>query len=135
MTDMDCAGAARAALDSTRCAIVALALWVVTPCALAHAVVTSSEPARDGVVAPGELDVRVAFSSRIDPARSRLVLVAPDGAQTPLSIVERKPGVVTAKARAAAKGRWVLHWQVLSLDGHVTRGDVPFRVEAGNAAQ
>jgi methionine-rich copper-binding protein CopC len=108
-------------------------LALVTPSVLAHAIVTSSQPAQDAIVAPGELNVQLAFSSRIDPARSRLALVAPDGTQTPLPIVEgRTPGVVTAKARVVANGRWTLHWQVLSLDGHVTRGDVPFRVEAGS---
>jgi methionine-rich copper-binding protein CopC len=27
------------------------------------------------------------------------------------------------------KGAYVLRWQVLATDGHITRGKVPFRVE------
>jgi len=117
-----------------RDAIVVLAAALVTPVALAHAIVESSQPAANAVVAPGELRVRVQFSSRIDIARSRLVLIAPDRRQTTLALdADDKPGVVTATTRVNTDGRFTLHWQVLSLDGHVTRGDIPFRV--GGAAR
>jgi copper resistance protein C len=43
--------------------------------------------------------------------------------------------VLTAKTRVTATGDFVLHWQVLSIDGHVTRGDVPFRVDAASRAR
>ena len=117
-----------------RDAIVVLAAALVTPVALAHAIVESSQPAANAVVAPGELHVRVQFSSRIDVARSRIVLIAPDGRQKTLALeAADQPGVVTATTRVVRDGRFTLHWQVLSLDGHVTRGDIPFRV--GGAAQ
>jgi len=29
-----------------------------------------------------------------------------------------------------APGAWRLRWQVLALDGHITRGDVPFAIRA-----
>ena len=133
---MDWAGATRAALDSTRRAIATLAFLFVAPCAFAHAIVTSSQPAPNAVVAPGDLHVRLAFSSRIDPARSRVALTGPDGRQSILPIADAgTPGVVTAQARVVATGRWTLHWEVLSLDGHVTRGDVPFRVDAASGAR
>ena len=116
-------------------AIVVLAASLVTSAARAHAVVESSQPAANAVVAPGDVHVRVQFSSRIDRARSRLTLVEPDGRQTTLSLAPGdEPGVLAATARPTAPGRYALHWQVLSLDGHVTRGDVPFRVR-GNPAR
>ena len=118
-----------------RQAIVALALALVTPAALAHAIVVSSQPAANAVVARGELHVRLQFSSRIDKTRSRLALVAPDGRETALApAADPAPGVLAATASLAADGRFTLHWQVLSVDGHVTRGDIPFRVE-GAAVQ
>ena len=117
-----------------RDAIVVLAAALVTPVALAHAIVESSQPAANAVAAPGELHVRVQFSSRIDVARSRIVLIAPDGRQTTLALdADEKPGLVTATTRVATDGRFTLRWQVLSLDGHVARGEIPFRV--GDAAQ
>lgn len=129
MTDTDTRG--EPPWRRLREAIVVLAAALVTPAALAHAIVESSQPAANAVVAAGELRVRVQFSSRIDVARSRLVLIAPDGRQTTLALdADEKPGVVTASTRVATDGRFTLHWQVLSLDGHVTRGDIPFRVGA-----
>lgn len=94
----------------------------------AHAVVVSSTPAANALVAPGVLSFRLQLSSRIDPARSRVTLVAPDGAETVVPFDASAPGVVSGRARVATAGPWKLHWQVLSLDGHLTRGDVPFRV-------
>jgi methionine-rich copper-binding protein CopC len=29
-----------------------------------------------------------------------------------------------------APGAYTLHWQVLAVDGHITRGNVPFTVDA-----
>ena len=113
-----------------RHAIVVLAAALVTPIAHAHAIVESSQPAANAAVAPGELRVRVKFSSRIDAARSRLTLIGPDGRQATLVLGPAdEPGVLTATAQAGARGRYTLHWQVLSVDGHVTRGDIPFRVD------
>lgn len=132
MTDTDIRD--RRAWRWLRDAIVVLAAALVTRVALSHAIVESSQPAANAVVSPGELRVRLQFSSRIDIARSRLVLIAPDGRQTTLALgADDKPGVVSATTRVSAEGRFTLHWQVLSLDGHVTRGDIPFRV--GGAAQ
>jgi methionine-rich copper-binding protein CopC len=36
--------------------------------------------------------------------------------------------VLSGRAHVAAEGRWKLRWQVLSLDGHITRGEVSFSV-------
>jgi methionine-rich copper-binding protein CopC len=118
-----------------RDAIVALVAALVTPSARAHAIVESSEPAANAVVAPGDLRVRVRFGSRIDAARSRLTLIAPDGRRTTLALDQSDvPGMLTATAQVGARGRYTLQWQVLSVDGHVTRGDIPFRVD-GDAAR
>ena len=38
--------------------------------------------------------------------------------------------MIRRRAEAGAKpGDYVLHWQVLATDGHITRGDVPFTVK------
>ena len=112
--------------------VLALALACMAPAsAWAHAAVLSSQPARNAVVVPGELSFRLQFSSRVDPARSRLTLVAPDQGQTRVSFSEQSPGVLSGQMRVGTPGPWMLRWQVLSLDGHVTRGEVPFTVRAG----
>lgn len=112
--------------------VIALALACTAPAsAWAHAAVLSSQPAANAVVAPGDLSLRLEFSSRVDPARSRLTLVAPDHSRTQVPFSERSPGVLSGQARVGTAGRWMLRWQVLSLDGHVTRGEVPFTVGVG----
>jgi methionine-rich copper-binding protein CopC len=37
--------------------------------------------------------------------------------------------LLSAKLTGLVKGAYVLRWQVLATDGHITRGKVPFRVE------
>jgi methionine-rich copper-binding protein CopC len=113
------------------CAIAIAAVIAVSPsAAFAHAVVVSSQPPANGVVRSGVLRVRLQFSSRVDRERSRLTLIDPHGKETTIAIAASDaPGAVSAQARVDAPGRWILRWQVLSIDGHVTRGDVPFSVD------
>jgi methionine-rich copper-binding protein CopC len=100
----------------------------------AHAVVVTSEPAAGAALAAPPQAVIVRFNSRIDHARSRLTLVAPDGTQSVLEPApDTEPTVLEAgvPARLAPQpGAWRLRWQVLAIDGHITRGDVPFTIAA-----
>ena len=108
-----------------------LALFALTlRRASAHALVIESAPATGAVVEGGPPPrMRLRFNSRIDRARSRLVLHAPDGGQTPLPLDSgNDPTLLEARTDIVpwAPGAWRLRWQVLALDGHITRGDVPF---------
>jgi copper resistance protein C len=100
--------------------------------AAAHAVVTASEPEAGAVLAESPPRISVRFNSRIDHGRSRLVLLGPEGAQHPLDLAPAaEPSLLEAAAPAAlAPGAWRLRWQVLALDGHITRGDIPFTLRA-----
>lgn len=97
---------------------------------VAHDLVRRSDPAADAAVVAGPVPVVVTYSGRIDRARSRLVLVASDGARRELALDgSSSPDVLEASAPVdLAPGAYVLHWVVLSSDGHLTRGDIPFRV-------
>ena len=80
-------------------------------------------------MAAAALPVQIRFNSRIDRLRSRLVLVAPDGTKSVLAIGPADaPEVLTATARDLKPGAYRLRWQVMSLDGHISRGDIPFEV-------
>ena len=96
--------------------------------ASAHAILIDGTPGIEATVPSGSLEVRLRFNSRIDAERSRLTLVAPDA--TP-SVLEQTPpeapNLLEAKTSVAA-GSWRLRWQVLAVDGHITRGEVPFTV-------
>lgn len=120
----------RRALPGLLAALV-LAVTMAGPAA-AHAVVVSSEPVAGAALAAAPARVTIRFNSRLDHARSRLLLIGADNAQTPLAIAEGgDPVVLDAPLPAGlAPGEWRLRWQVLAIDGHITRGDIPFTLKA-----
>lgn len=114
------------------CRIAALAAfaWLVpaAPPASAHAIIVEATPQTDAVVRGG-FDVRLRFNSRIDHRRSRLSLLDEAGKETPLPLDAAAPtDVLAAHVAALAPGVYRLRWQVLALDGHITRGDILFTV-------
>ena len=56
-------------------------------------------------------------------------MTAPAGDKTDVPIDQSgDPNVVAATTAALTAGAYVLRWQVLAIDGHITRGDIPFMV-------
>jgi methionine-rich copper-binding protein CopC len=97
--------------------------------ALAHAVLVSSTPQKDAAVSGPNITINLKYNSRVDGARSTLSLLKPDGTIEKLSAVSQPtPDVLSATGHGLAKGAYVLRWQVLASDGHITRGEVPFQV-------
>ena len=61
---------------------------------------------------------------------SRLTLLVSHGKRTTLGIVEVSSGdFLISEAKGLKSAVYVLRWQVLALDGHISRGAVPFRVQ------
>ena len=109
-------------------ALVAIAAFAPAA-ASAHAIVVRARPAMNATVPQGDLDIKLDFNSRIDARRSRLSLIGPDGSPAPVaSVGDAGPNALAGRASATMAGQWKLRWQVLSLDGHVTRGEVSFSV-------
>jgi methionine-rich copper-binding protein CopC len=97
--------------------------------AAAHAVVVEASPAIDSSVAGSQIDIALRFNSRLDHRRSLLTLIGPDGAEHRLALSQDSaPDTLQARAAEMAPGAYKLRWQVLAVDGHITRGDIPFRV-------
>lgn len=97
--------------------------------ARAHALVVESEPAAGARLTAPPARLRVRFNSRIDGGRSRLSLHGADGAA--FSVIPEPPSdptVLAAPCPPLAAGAWRLRWQVLAVDGHITRGDIAFQV-------
>ena len=108
--------------------IVAVGLAPAFACA--HAIVMSASPAVDARVPPGPVRIRLEFNSRIDLDRSRIMLQGPDNADRPVALSHDEPvGTLAGSANLTLTGPWKLRWQVLSADGHITRGEIPFRVD------
>lgn len=98
--------------------------------ALAHAVLVSAQPRQNSTVPGPEVAVLLKYNSRIDTAHSTLTVLAPDGKVEKVAIESQsEPDSLSAKLTGLIKGAYVLRWQVLAVDGHVTRGEVPFQVK------
>jgi copper resistance protein C len=70
------------------------------------------------------------FNSRLDASKSELLIVDPGGQSRKLALDKQTtPDTLTARATQLHAGRYIIRWQVLSADGHVTRGEVPFEVK------
>jgi copper resistance protein C len=96
---------------------------------MAHAILEQSQPPAGGSVGSGRVDMSFSYNSRIDRDRSRLNLTRPDHTQTVLRISQAGlPNVIITSTELTMPGRYVVRWQVLAIDGHITRGDVPFTV-------
>ena len=107
--------------------------WVALtiPPAFAHAIIVEAAPQADAVVHGGALEVRLRFNSRVDHRRSRLTVMDEAGKETVLPLDARAPtDVLAAQVRGLVPGKYRIRWQVLALDGHITRGDIPFTAVA-----
>jgi copper resistance protein C len=112
--------------------IFLIALWMVASprIALAHAVLLSSTPQKNAAVHGPDMTINLNYNSRVDGARSSLSLLKPDGTVERIGgLTQPVPDRVSATCHGLTKGAYVLRWQVLSNDGHITRGEVPFQVQ------
>ena len=94
----------------------------------AHAILKQSTPAPRAVVSGPNIIIRLRFNTRIDAAHSRIYLA--DGSKSrPLDITAQpEPGTLLSGAKNVSAGEHRILWQVLAVDGHITRGEVPFTV-------
>ena len=98
--------------------------------AFAHAVLVSSTPQKNSAVNGPDITINLKYNSRVDGARSTLSLLKPDGTIEKIGTPDQPaPDVLSATSHGLAKGAYVLRWQVLATDGHITRGEVPFQVQ------
>jgi copper resistance protein C len=110
--------------------LVAVLMAVSPRLALAHAVLLSSTPQKNASVNGPDITISLKYNSRVDGARSSLSLLKPDGSVERIgALTQPLPDTLSATGHKLAKGAYVLRWQVLSSDGHITRGEVPFQVE------
>ncbi len=115
---------------SRRIIVMALLAGLLAPsAAMAHAILEQSQPSAGGTVPAGKVTLSFTYNSRVDRARSRLTLTRPDNTQTVLRISQTgAPNVIATSTDLMAPGSYSVRWQVLAIDGHITRGDVPFTV-------
>ena len=111
-----------------RLVLIFAVLALAPALAQAHAILVQSSPAAGNTTAPGKVAMEFRFNSRIDRERSRLTLTAPDHSQSILPIAPEGPPDILDTSATLTPGAYMVRWQVLAIDGHITRGDVPFTV-------
>jgi copper resistance protein C len=105
-------------------------LFAFASSALAHAILVAVSPAVNTTVAGPDVRIELRFNSRIDAARSRLTVVLPDQTMRPVAIgPQSSPAALSSRVAGLGAGAYKLRWQVLAVDGHITRGEVPFQVK------
>lgn len=114
---------------TTLLGLAAVLSFSIAASTVAHAVLLESSPALKSSVAGPDVPLKLRFNVRIDAARSRLTLIAPDGSSQTLEISgQDPPNTISAQAKGLHPGAYRLRWQVLASDGHITRGEIPFTV-------
>jgi copper resistance protein C len=106
-----------------------ICLLLASRLAFAHALLVASVPAVNGTVRGPGVDVDLKFNSRVDGTRSRVMVVLSDGSTRPLPLL-KQPAPEELAAHAELKpGVYTLRWQAIAADGHISRGEVPFKVQ------
>jgi copper resistance protein C len=116
-------------LRNTHLIFAALASFCFMPRLHAHAILLAAAPAANETVSGAPLQIRLRFNARIDSKRSRLSLLLPDGVERALTTDQPSPDTVTSDVARLEPGAYVIRWQVLAEDGHITRGELPFRAK------
>ena len=107
-------------------AVLMLCAWP----AWAHAILMGASPAAHQVVNGKNVPIKLRFNSRVDGKRSKVTLLGPDGRERPLAMESQPaPDTLSAKAEGLTPGSYLLRWQVLAEDGHITRWEVPFQAQ------
>ena len=112
------------------CCLCLMLVLAVPGLADAHAILLESTPPTRAVLPPGPAHVALRFNSRIDAARSLLELRRAGQRVAVLPIAAGKRQDTLEADTTLEPGAWVIRWQVLAVDGHITRGDVGITVEA-----
>jgi copper resistance protein C len=96
----------------------------------AHAIILEAVPAPNATVSGPDFQIVLKFNSRIDGTRSRLTLVQPDKSSHSVNLDKQdSPDRLKASVTGLSVGAYVLRWQVLAADGHISRGEIPFKIK------
>lgn len=90
-----------------------------------------SNPAASAVIHSRSAEFFVRFDGPVDHRRSRLTITR-DGklVETLHPRLDSRPSVLFARAPRLGAGDYMLHWNVISMQGaDVTQGDIPFSVQ------
>jgi copper resistance protein C len=100
-----------------------------SPDATAHSSLLEAVPHDGAVVAAGDVLIELRFDSRLDPRFSQVTVFKSDGGRSVLTLqIGDRPSIVKATGTRLSEGSYLLHWRVLSVDGHANQGQIRFEV-------
>jgi copper resistance protein C len=109
--------------------VAGISILLLARYAEAHAILKESSPAAYSSVAGPDVPLKLKFNVRIDAARSKVQIANPDKSTIDMTLeTQPSPDTLTAIAKGLKPGAYKIVWQVLAPDGHITRGEVPFKV-------
>jgi methionine-rich copper-binding protein CopC len=108
--------------------LLAAALGHPPVAAQAHAIIVAAAPGPGEQVKGPDVPVELRFNSRIDRERSRVSLLRGSAKPEIVPLAASAPDTLAGKLHGLPPGSYRLRWQVLGVDGHITRGDIPFTV-------
>lgn len=97
----------------------------------AHAVLVKSSPARRAVLAAPPTRVELTFNERLEPAYSTVSVAGTDSARVDDGTVvvgPEDPRRLSVGLAALKPGTYTVKFRVLSVDGHLVEGTIPFEV-------
>ncbi|HEX4006719.1 MAG TPA: copper resistance CopC family protein [Acidobacteriaceae bacterium] len=98
--------------------------------ALAHALLESSTPVAHATVHGPNVVIELRFNSRVDSQHSTLSIEAAGGSGPAEMVRDAQHTETSLNGHATLRpGNYVIQWQALSTDGHITRGEIPFSVQ------
>lgn len=119
----------RRALRVALLLVAGISILLLARYAEAHAILKESSPAANSSVAGPDVPLKLKFNVRIDAARSKVQIANPDKSTVDMTLEKQSsPDTLAATAKGLKPGAYKIVWQVLAPDGHITRGEVPFKV-------
>lgn len=95
----------------------------------AHALLQKSDPAPNAILHPGSHQVVLSFNSRVDAAHSSITLLQGGKSEALPVDTKAESNVLRSEAGALHPGHYILRWQAVASDGHISRGEIPFDVK------
>jgi len=112
-------------------ALVLVATLFGAVAAYAHAHLARANPAAGATVANAPGEVSLAFTQKLEPRFSTVVVRDASGKQVDKGdahVDEADPSLLKVSLPTLAAGRYKVEWRVTSVDTHASKGDYVFRV-------
>jgi hypothetical protein len=111
------------------CALAACLLCATL--ASAHAFLDRAEPKVGSDVSKSPVEVRIWFTQNLEPAFSAITVTGPDDKRVDKNnshVDPQTPNLLIVSVGELPPGTYRVHWHVVSVDTHPTKGDFKFTI-------